>query len=124
MLVAVNPSGAKGLLDRALDLVRSPVDALESDYQLRKAEEALDRQWRRQRTYLLTPAQLAELEPDVEWGEKVEVDVCRDGRAVALVARTVDGVVTLLMIQGRNHGDAQGEHACPAGDSGLAPWTE
>jgi hypothetical protein len=62
-----------------------------------------------------------ETDPTADFGVGVTVELCNQ-QAVVLRSLTGAGTVSRLLLNGRDLGDAIGEHACPSDYARPTPW--
>lgn len=122
ILAALNREPVERFIQWALDKAKAPVEALQADGQMRKAEEVLVRQWRRDGTYQVSTDRLGDLDPEVEWDDVVRYRVCFRGAAAVITADTATGTESRLLVRGFDHGTVRGDPGCPASEARLAPW--
>ena len=122
LLAAFNRSTVEGWVREALDTAKAPVRALEADGELRKAEEALVRQWSREGTYDVPIADLERLDPSIHWSDVVRYQSCLGGIAAVISADAATGTQSQLMLRGGDQGVVMGDVGCPKSASNLEPW--
>ena len=109
-------------VDAVVERVKRPVQSLEGEAHLRAATTALSGAWAQHGSYHLDEAELRAVDPSVPWGEGITLVPCHHGAGAVLVADTVRGHVSRLLVRGDDVGDLSGSHPCPESLADRAPW--
>lgn len=115
------PDDVAHVLRRVVGVAEAPVKSLRGEADLRNATTVFEGIWSSQRSYLASPEQLAARGPDVDWS-RVTVRPCLGGQGVVLVAHTLVGTTSRLLLEGNSAGDLEGDQPCPPSATDRGPW--
>lgn len=117
---AGTPGGVAGRVEAAWDWVQGGVERVAADPQLRRAEDALDVWWDRNRRY----PDRTEFDPDdptYALPVGLSIQFCSP-RHVVLSGVTSRGTMSRLLVDGASVGDVEGSPGCPVDPDAPHPW--